>query len=271
MTSFTMYSFPFLTKNGIKGARKMNKSIFIQVTVCALFLILILIFSNKEGLVANHTEMNKMVEVIEKNNGTITEWSILAREELPKGISISDLEHMTKDWQRDYTHLNWDQVLEYDRYVLTGSFSSNNHHYVEELKIIADVNNTTIQGFIIYELKGTKWNNDIQNIVSTESANIMSNLFQKTSKIFSCIKGDFNGNMNTVVHERANELNKEFNGKIVEKLEEENFISLTVNSPHFSNEMPTENGTFDLQIAIREDLDNKSTFVIGTPLLTIEY
>jgi hypothetical protein len=249
----------------------MNKSIFIQVTVCALFLILILIFSNKEGLVANHSEMNKMIEVVEQNNGTVTEWSILAREELPKGISLSELEQMTKDLQKDYTHLNWDQVLEHDRYDLQGSFSSNNLDYKEQLKITADVQDTTIQGFIIYELKGTKWNKEIQDIVSAESVEIMSNLFQKTSKIFSCVKGVFNDKMDSVVYERATELNNGFNGKIIEKLKEENFISLTVNSPHFSNEMPTENGAFDLQIAIREDSNNKSTFVIGTPLLTIEY
>lgn len=249
----------------------MSKKFFIQMTVCTVFFIFILIiFSSKESVVANYSDLNKIVDVISKHNGSIEEWSILGREELE--LSKADVDNIVKKWRKSFPHLNWSEQVNEKRVTIIGTSSNQEDHYVETVQMISEKKGNQYQGFILYELKGEVWNEQVQKIIDERNRTILPDVFHKTPSFFSCIKGEFDDMIDKALLEKSIDLKSEFNGKIVENLMENNFVSLTVNSPQFKEKIPTKNGSFNLQISLRNTgNDNKTTFVIGTPILTIEY
>ncbi|WP_050632231.1 YwmB family TATA-box binding protein [Bacillus andreraoultii] len=248
----------------------MSKKFFIQMTVCTAFFIFILIFSSKESVVANYSDLNKIVDVISKHNGSIEEWSILAREEFI--FSKADMDNTVKNWRKSFPHLNWSEQLNQERVTIIGTSSNEENPYVETVQLISEKKGNQFQGFILYERKGENWNEHVQEMIDERNRTILPDVFHKTPSFFSCIKGEFDGMIDKALLEKSIELQSEFNGKIVENLVENDFVSLTVNSPQFKEKIPTKNGSFNLQISLRNTgNDNKTTFVIGTPILTIEY
>ncbi|MCU9613293.1 YwmB family TATA-box binding protein [Caldibacillus lycopersici] len=250
----------------------MNRKLLVQMTVCVAFFIIILTFNEKEALVANQSDLNKMIDVIQKSDGSVSEWSFFAREELEPSLTTNDLEKLKEQWEKKFPQFKWEKTLEDGHWQLIGTSNNEEQQYREKLQVVANLNENNLQGFVLYELKGYRWNNAMGNIVDEKSDQFFPQIFQKTPMKFSCIKGDFGDKMNIAVMEKSKQLNKEFNGKIVEKLAEQNFVSLTINSPYFKNQLPTEQGSFNMQISLRsDDRNEKTTFVIGTPILTIEY
>ena len=214
-----------------------------------------------------------MVGIIEQHNGEITQWSILAREQLPQHFSIHDLESLFQQWQQRHPTFQWKKEIDQDQGQLKmiGSKQNDSLHSVETLQLVATTNGPAVEGFILYQVDGTIWNQEMEEQIKRNINDNFPVIFQKTPTIFSCVKGYFNDKMDTVVME-SERLKQGFQGEIIEKLEEENLVALTVKSPFFLAEMPTANGTFNMQMVLSEnELNEKTTFVIGTPILTIEY
>lgn len=250
----------------------MVNKLLVQVTVCTLLFVFILNTFEKEAKVTNEFDLNKMNEVVIKHNGKITEWSIFAREELTN-IDTQQLEEIFSQLMSQFPQFLWTKDINSDRINITGTVSDQSLRYVENLQIVANLNEKNIiHGFILYEIKGTKWNKNVQHVIKVKLDDISSNIFHKTTVFFSCLKGEFGDKIDGVIAKKSKEMVNDFKGKIIEKLEEKDFTSLTVQSPYFSYEMQTENGSFNVQIALRENgIDEKTTFVIGTPIITIEY
>jgi hypothetical protein len=75
--------------------------------------------------------------------------------------------------------------------------------------------------------------------------------------------------MDKVVPTIASDLMEIFDAKEIEALKEDNFMSVSANSPMFSDSIGRD---MNLQIGIRsEGLGGKTTIVVGTPIITIEY
>ena len=63
-----------------------------------------------------------------------------------------------------------------------------------------------------------------------------------------------------------------FKRKELEKLEETSFISASAYTPLFQESIEGTSGAMNLQVGIREEgLGGKTTLVVGTPIITIEY
>src|SRR5690606_16375349 len=250
----------------------MVKNFGIYVTVFTLLFVFILNIFEKEAKVTTDFDLNIMNEVM-KHNGQMTGWSLFAREELPDRQTIHDLEMLMEKWKKRFPQFLWTKKVNSDRMTISGTVSDNTLHYVENLQIVANLKEQNIiQGFIMYELNGTKWNNEVKNEIHGKIELILGEIFQDSTTFFSCIKGEFDGNIDEVIVKKSQKIVDSFNGEIIEKLEEKNFTSLTVHSPFFSHDIQTENGPFNMQIALRENgIDNKTTYIIGTPIITIEY
>jgi hypothetical protein len=75
--------------------------------------------------------------------------------------------------------------------------------------------------------------------------------------------------MDKAVPTIASDLMEIFDAKEIEALKEDNFMSVSANSPVFSDSIARG---MNLQIGIRsEGLGAKTTIVVGTPIITIEY
>lgn len=249
----------------------MIQKFLIQMTVCVTAFVFILLFNGEKAFVTNHSDLNKMIQEVQKNDGIVKEWSILAREEL-ENISINDLDQTVKRWRKQFPQFKWEEKTTNDRFEIIGKVQSEDKQYVEKLQIVADLNKDTLQGFILYELNGTKWNPEIEQAINEITIHFLPRIFTKSPKFFSCIKGEFGDKIKSAIIQKALDVTEDFNGKVIETLEEEKFVSLTVNSPHFENHLQTDKGPFNLQIGLRNNENTeKTTFVIGTPILTIEY
>ena len=83
------------------------------------------------------------------------------------------------------------------------------------------------------------------------------------------MKGSISDKIDMALPTVANDLLKSFDGKKIEALKEETFMSVSANSPMFSDSIARD---MNLQIGIRsEGLGAKTTVVVGTPIITIEY
>ncbi|MGG3854116.1 YwmB family TATA-box binding protein [Caldifermentibacillus hisashii] len=250
----------------------MSKRFYLQMTVCTLFFIFILIFSGKANSVTNDSDLNKMMDIISKHNGNIEEWSVLAREELELDFSYADFEKVADQWQKEIPDFTWEKQISQDRLILTGKSSDQSLPYAEKIQLTTELNGKNIQGFILYEIKGSEWNEKVSHLVDERQEYFLPKFFHKSPSFFSCIKGEFNDMIDKSLLEKSMTIIHDFNGKKIENLVENNFVSLTVNSPLFTKEIPTEAGSFDMQISLRKTAnEDKTTFVIGTPILTIEY
>jgi hypothetical protein len=99
--------------------------------------------------------------------------------------------------------------------------------------------------------------------------NRLSNIFRGNPTIFSGMKGSISDKMDKAVPTIASDLMEIFDAKEIEALKEDNFMSVSANSPMFSDSIGRD---MNLQIGIRsEGLGGKTTIVVGTPIITIEY
>jgi hypothetical protein len=82
------------------------------------------------------------------------------------------------------------------------------------------------------------------------------------------MKGEFSDKMYTSLPETMNHLLTIFKAKEKEALKEDQFMSVTAQSPIFATSINNRN----VQIGVRSGgLGAKTTVVVGTPIITIEY
>ncbi|WAA12161.1 YwmB family TATA-box binding protein [Fervidibacillus halotolerans] len=243
-----------------------KKSIFLTVFV---FIFIFILFTKDRALVANDSDLNKIMDVIDENEGKVTEWQLIARE--PIAISIEQRLGQKEKWERQYPEFTWKEREEKGEWVILGEYIAPDDLYKETIQIVTTRLNSMYEGFILYELKGTKWTEHIRLTTEKKVNHFFPQLFRKTPSLFACMTGVFNDMMDIAAMEKALNINELLQGEIVEKLEEKHFVSLTSRSPYFSNELTANEKTFNVQISVRKNDRGDAVFAIGTPILTIEY
>jgi len=249
----------------------MVRKIYIQMTVFVAFFVFILITNVDKVFVANQSDLNKIMDVVLKNNGSLTEWSIFAREDLVSSNEV-EIEEMKKSWQKQFSQFTWNEERTSSSWKVIGTNTNDDLHYQEKLQITLNLKSNTLQGFVLYELKGSEWNEKTENLITEKHKETINHIFPIKPIIFSTVKGEFSDMMELDVSLKALELNKELNGEVVEQLSEKNFVSLTAKSSSFTQALKSTKGQFNVQIALRKNVQEGNTnFVVGTPILTIEY
>ncbi|MED1202930.1 YwmB family TATA-box binding protein [Heyndrickxia acidicola] len=247
----------------------MKKNAFF-ITVILFISVALLIVSGKNMASADSVlDMNKIVKVSKEFHGNITGWSLYARESFDCS-SQSDWLNKVASLKSEFPNMNWQIASDARSKSATGQLIHKNS--VETIKLVSTLTNQQPMSYLLYEVSGDRWNDQTAEEVNRKFNNKLAVLFNEKPLIFSCIKGEFNDKMDNVLLPKANNILKSLKAVKKEDLEEEDFVSISAYSPLFSEKLPTKNSSMNVQVGLRKTgLGAKTTFVIGTPIITIEY
>ncbi len=142
----------------------------------------------------------------------------------------------------------------------------------ESIQILSTVTDHQVQTYIVYEVTGIGWDEETRDYIEGSITERINDIFHGNSTIFSCVYGIFGDKMDKSVSRHVNELLKTFQAEEIESLEEDSFISTTAYSPLFGEGIQTMTDEMNLQLGVRKQgLGAKTTFVVGTPIITVEY
>lgn len=214
---------------------------------------------------ANH-EIKTLASVLQDENILITGWSLYARETLEN----DDVNGLVKDLKAQLSDWTW-----------TGGNGSNHGEIIaeskspglqEKIKIVSTDTNGQIHTYVMYEVRGQFWNKNTEAFLNKNLPIIIFDIFRGNATTFSCVEGEINDKIESALPVYKSKLLKAFNANEVEGLEEDSFISVSASSPLFDNSLSSEHD-MNMQLGLRktERLGAKTTIVVGTPIITIEY
>jgi hypothetical protein len=230
----------------------------------------VIYYGNNTTGATSSLDINKLENAVNKVDGRIVDWSLYARENLnistDKGFA-----KFIKNIQSKFPDFKWQEKVKSDGTIVVGHFQ--HAHGEETIKFESTHTNGTTFSYVVYSIQGDKGlsTKDTKYIVDQYIPNI-DEIFTNKPIIFSCIKGEINDRLDKVLSGQAVELLAELDAKQIESLEEKDFYSISAYSEEITQAIPTETEDMNIQLGLRDNgLGAKTTFVIGTPILTIEY
>lgn len=215
-------------------------------------------------------DLMTLVEEINGENIIINGWSLHAREKLESFQNQKEIEKYVATLQNQFSDWKWSVSSDQNHWEASAIQSTEKK--TERITILSTLKNGNPDSYILYEVKGKEWGNTNKQFLKNVLPNRLSDIFRGKATIFSCIKGEFNDNMETSLPNTVNKLLKAYGAKEIEGLKEETFISISAFSPLFEHSISTSDEDINLQIGLRnKGLGSVTTFVVGTPIITIEY
>ncbi|MCZ0754006.1 YwmB family TATA-box binding protein [Anoxybacillus sp. J5B_2022] len=215
-------------------------------------------------------EMKTIALVLQKNGASIEQWTIYTREYAQTMKNDSAFTKKVDELKRTFPTFQW--VVEADQHVQRATGINEHSSMQEKIQLVTTVANKQPQTYILYELKGFGWSETVQKNIGQIISQRSSQLFTKQPAFFSCVKGEFNGKMKGVLLKQAYHLLHAFNAAPVEALTEEAFVSVSAYTRQWENVLPTKTHPMNIQLALRKTgLGGRTTVVVGTPIITIEY
>jgi hypothetical protein len=213
-------------------------------------------------------DLLKLVTVFKGEHILLKEWSFYAREHVVNLNSAGEVKEYARELRQRFPEWKWSETNTSQKWEMTAVSSTSKYHQ-ETLQIMATHTKQPVDAYIVYRVSGTKWNKQAESFFTSDQyKNRLNDIFIEKPTIFSCMKGNFSGKMNTSLSKTVNNLLANFKAKEIEALKEDKFISVTANSPMFADSIQNRN----LQIGVRsEGLGAKTAIVVGTPIITIEY
>jgi hypothetical protein len=221
-----------------------------------------IIFNIASAKGQSETDIEKMASILQRENIIINQWSLYARQKL----EISG-EEQKKALMKQYPDLSWDVSGDEKQWEAAVSFSSEKD-VQESIRILSAGTET----YLVYEVKGSGWSGETEEFLQGTVQETIFDIFHKNVTIFSCLMGEFDDKLNETLGSNVNDLLKAFDAQEVERLEESSFVSATAYTPLFSYAIKGTSKAMNLQVGLREEgLGAKTTLVVGTPIITIEY
>ncbi|MHC0036493.1 YwmB family TATA-box binding protein [Pseudoneobacillus sp. C159] len=260
----------------------MDKKLVGVILVISIFLLVGLSFFQfgNKTIVANGAQQIQWHElltigsILEKENVDIQEWATHSREHLTNFTNKKEVVQLQTRLQKEFP--NWDWTIHDDqksgnwKAIATNKNSTKN--FQETIQIMATLTNEQFHSYLLYEVKGTKWNDQTRDFFQNKWNSRKSNIFRGKATNFSCMKADINDKMGTSLTNSADNWLGAFQAKEIEALQEPTFVSISASSPLFAESIQTKNEAMNLQLAIRSNgLGGNTSLVIGTPIITIEY
>ncbi|MDZ5471830.1 YwmB family TATA-box binding protein [Bacillus sp. 31A1R] len=229
-------------------------------------------FGNKTIVAKNELDLFKMASVLEGENILFNEWSLYAREKVESFKSHNEVITYRDELKTKFPTWKWEESSNVSRWEARATQATKDG-LVESIQILTTLTNKNLQTYIIYEAKSeNNFNNDTESFLKKELLVKLAEIFKGNPTIFSCIKGEFSDNISKSLPYTVNHLLNAFQAKEIEALEEDSFISTSAYSPLFNAGLMNNNEDMNLQIGLRtQGLGAKTTFVVGTPIITIEY
>lgn len=247
----------------------MKKLSFI-LSIFGIIGFIVLQAGNKTTVADAEQEIQTLASVLQDEDILITGWSLYARESLENVNGQEDVKGLVEDLKAKLPNWTW-----------TGGDGSNHGEIIAELKssrlqekikIISTDTNGQVHTYILYEVRGQSWNKNTEAFLNKNLPSRIFDIFRGNATTFSCIEGVINDKINSALPVYKSKLLKAFNAKEIEGLEEESFISTSAFSPLFDKSLSSEHD-MNMQLGLRktERLGGKTTIVVGTPIITIEY
>lgn len=217
-------------------------------------------------------DLTKIGSVFQAEHILLDEWSFYAREKMTGIQSEQDVKEYAEKLQEKFPNWDWSIKNTSQKWEVTAVSPTSKHHN-EMLQIMATHTKQPVNAYIVYSVSGKEWNEAIAAEFTTkEFKSRLSDIFREKPTVFSCMKGVFSDKIDTALPTTVRNLLSDFNATEVEALKEETFMSVSANSPMFTGSIENQRDNMNLQIGIRsEGLGGKTTLVVGTPIITIEY
>lgn len=201
----------------------------------------------------------------------VDEWTFYAREQLT-GLSEAEVKEYASRLQRKFPDWNWSVTNTSEKWEMTAVSPTTKHHN-EMLQILATHRKQPTSAYIVYSVSGKQWNKTEEAFfTSSLFKNRLTDIFREKPTVFSCMKGIVSDKIDTALPKTVNHFLTIFKAKRIEALQEKSFMSVSAASPMFSESINTKKNNMNLQIGIRsEGLGSRTTIVVGTPIITIEY
>lgn len=249
-----------------RGREKMKRNSMFFLLAIAIASFLMVMMGNRHTEAVGGQDLVKMSSVFKNEGILLDEWSFYAREHLVDLKSEKEVKDYAKELQRKFPDWDWSTKNTSQEWEVTAvSPTSKNHQ--EILQVMATHTKQPVNAYIIYRVNGKVWNKSTESFFTKDQyKNRLAVIFHGNPTIFSCMKGEASDNIETALSKLMSDLK----ANQIEALKEKEFMSVTAQSPMFSD--PIENKNMNIQIGVRsEGLGGKTAIVVGTPIITIEY
>lgn len=245
------------------------KKMFSYIVILGLIAML---FGNSTIMAKDKTDIVTMTELIEKEeNLTIESWSVYARERTLSIKNQHSFESEVKKLQAEFPLFIWKHENNASGWKAIGTYTNAETKNKESINLMSTRENNQMVTYIIYEVKGSHWDHEAKSFFTSSFEKRTDDIFREKPLIFSCIQGTISDTMDTVLTSEMTKLLGVFKGKIIESMKEPNFISVSGQTSLFDQYLEKKHH-LNLQLALRtEGLSGKTTFVVGTPIVTFEY
>lgn len=249
----------------------MKKIILVLSLICVIGFVM-LNFGNKTIVAKNGLDLIKISTALEGENILITEWSLHAREKVDNFQNVKEVIRYSDELKEKFPNWDWSIHSDSKQWKATATNQTTDGHR-ENIQILTTLTNKKLQTYIIYEAKSeNNLNKGSEKELEKELSKRLSDIFRGNATIFSCIKGEFNDKINKSLPSTVKKLLNNFKATEIEALKEDSFISTSAYSPLFADTITSNEKDINLQLGIRtQGLGGKTTIVVGTPIITIEY
>jgi hypothetical protein len=216
-------------------------------------------------------DLAKIGSVLQAEHILLDEWSFYAREQLT-GLSETEVKEYASKLQRKFPNWHWSVTNNSEKWEMTAVSPTTKHHN-EMLQILATHRKQPTSAYIVYSVSGKEWNKTQETFfTSSQFKSRLTDIFREKPTVFSCMKGIVSDKIDTALPNTVNHFLAKFKAKKIEALQEKSFMSVSAASPMFSDSIDTKKNNMNLQIGLRsEGLGSRTTIVVGTPIITIEY
>jgi TATA-box binding len=250
---------------------KRNTKIFFSIGMIVIVCLMV-VLGNRTFEASSNLDLVKIADVFQAEDILLEEWSFYAREHLVDLNTEKEVKEYVRKLQQQFPDWDWSAQESSQKWEVTAVSPTSTHH-TEMLQILATHTKQPVEAYIVYKVSGDEWNKENESFFTKDQfKNRLSDIFRGKPTIFSCMKGSINDKLDIALPTEVNNLLTVFDAKEIEALKEDTFMSVSANSPMFSDSMEKSVDNMNLQIGIRsEGLGAKTTLVVGTPIITIEY
>lgn len=244
--------------------------------IMPLFLFLILSFSVMESAPA--TDDQPLIMAMEATGAKVEEFSINAWVKLPNGnLNDDQLESIVKDVisqlgknPQDYQLIH--QQKNQHKIVRAEIVDQNFHVMVIAQALPGEIGTGEWEGYLVVNFEDKAEENFFISHMQERIASIV-NKFGSSPHISTCLIGWLGGKLMDGEQEKL--LRDAFmviDGKIIDKLEAEHYVSYTGFTPKITDWLAVTGKKINLNMAMRySQYDNRTYITIGSPIITREY
>ena len=214
------------------------------------------------------SDLEIMLAIVDHHDDmVIKEWSVAARESID-GIKTEKQFLLEADrLKENLLDFKWEILKDENTVAVVGKRKNS---VITETVTLTSALTSGTESYIYYEIKGTDVSNGVLYQLQEKKDAAKQFIFRGYTIFFTCVKGEISGNIDRVLTSKSEDLMIDFKAVETESVREEHFISITANSSLFEQSLISEH--YNLQLAMRNDgLSQKTSFVIGTPIITFEY